>query len=70
MLTIATSFMLWTEQVFWGSTPRKFISIKNEFRKIDNQKTKLILMAINPELEFKDDECEEKGEIYIDQLGL
>jgi hypothetical protein len=68
MLTSAVSFMRWSEQEFWDATPRKFIAMRNEFKKIDNQKTRLILMAINPSLEFKD-ENEEEG-VYVDQLGF
>jgi hypothetical protein len=69
MLTIATSFMMWTEKMFWDSIPRKFISMRNEFYKIDNQKTKLILTAINPSIEFNDDKSEMQG-VYIDQIGF
>jgi len=69
MFTTATSFMGWTEQNFWKATPRKFIAMRNEFKRIDNQKTKLMLMAINPSLEFNDDEEQQQG-VYIDQVGL
>lgn len=69
MITVAMVFMRWTEEQFWKSTPRKFVAIRDQYQKIDIQKTKFLIKGINPEVEFAEEESEEEG-LYIDQVGL
>lgn len=69
MITIATIYLHWSENKFWQSTPRKFIAIKNNYFKIENNKIKSIMFAINPNLELEEDEIKTKNNaVYVDNV--
>lgn len=66
MFSIATTNLNWTEETFWESTPRKFIAVRHNYLERENNKLKSIMMAINPNINFE--EQEKPQGVYVDNV--
>jgi hypothetical protein len=70
MYTTAISFMGWSEEQFWNATPRKFIAVRDEYKRTRNNELKLILRAIRPDIELSEEGSNEEEGMYIDEFGI